>query len=509
MKIALFALLFICVSAHCQVVDTGYGTGGTLYVDIPPSENREYNRKTFYTSDRKTVNFGRYDTGSYTTQTYFIAKHNFDGTPDNSFGPNGLLNIPNYPNNTGTINVSGIVMLDDDSLILSCYANTISYLVKITGNGSIDTSFGINGFMIVDFLSTPTTATYGELMKDGQGQIFIVYESSTPGSPAKRYTNLCKILPNGIIDRDFGNNGFSSILINRDYNFQTLKKKVVKAGKIYHFGTLSYSVNGNTTQTDVWTCHWLNGTPDTGFGDNGYIYAPRDITINDYNIQEDGKVLIAKYVDVSPAFHYMRASRYLHSGAIDTSFGDGGKVESSYGQWTMHVPYKIMELSDHGIYVFSSYYKSLSPIEYSATILKYDVNGVRDATFGVNGMFKIPANITNVTDVLENADDSLIISFQNNAWGSLFNMKVNHTTDVLETGVGIIAPQTTLYPNPVEDVLYISGMKNGKFAIYNSVGQKTKEGSYISGKGIQVQDLSKGTYWLRLDDSETIMFIKR
>lgn len=145
MKIALFRLLFIWAFVHSQVVDTGYCTNGKLYVDIPPSENREYNKKTFYTSDRKTVNFGRYDTVSYTTQTYFIAKYNFDGTPDFNFGSNGFLDIPNYPNNTGIINVlSGLVMLDD-SLILSCYANAISYLVKITGNGSIDTSFGTNG----------------------------------------------------------------------------------------------------------------------------------------------------------------------------------------------------------------------------------------------------------------------------------------------------------------------------------------------------------------------------
>ncbi|KFF23783.1 T9SS type A sorting domain-containing protein [Chryseobacterium vrystaatense] len=506
MRKLLFFFFLSFVSVSGQVVDTNYGTNGRLFVDILPIQNSEYNMKTLYTTDQKTVNIGYYNTGSYSPKTYFISKYNFNGTPDATFGNNGILSIPAYPNNPGEITVVSAVTLDDHSIILSCAANMKAYLVKITGNGSIDTSFGVNGFKLADFLFTPTTLAYGNLMKDEANQIFIVY-SSTEGNPAKTYTKLCKILSNGTIDTSFGNNGFSSMLIDRDYKFQTLKQTRIKNGKIYHFATSFYYDNsGNYTQTDVWTCHFLNGTPDASFGDNGYVYAPKDLTIYDYNIQEDGKILIAKYMDVSSAFKYVKGSRYLRSGAIDTSFGNAGTVEYSFGQWSVHVPHKIIEI-DHHVYIFSSYYKSDSPVEYAATILKYNTNGVRDTSFGTGGLFKAPANISSVSDVFVNGDKGFIISVQK--YGELFNMKVDYNMNFLSTESAVLAPEMKLFPNPVTDILYMKGMKNDQFIIYNAAGQKVKAGFYTAGKGIQVQDLSKGSYWLKLERSKAVQFIKK
>ncbi|KMQ58623.1 hypothetical protein ACM46_21625 [Chryseobacterium angstadtii] len=509
MKKFLFFFFLGSVSIHCQVVDTNYGTNGKLFVNIPPDQNREYNHKTFYTSDQKTVNVGYYDTTSSSTRIYFITKYNLNGTLDGNFGTNGILNIPSYPNNPGEITVTGSVMLNDNSIILSCAANMKAYLVKITNNGTLDTSFGVNGFKLADFLFTSNTLTYGDLMKDDNNQIFVVYSSTSyTSNPAKTSTKLCKILPDGSIDTSFGNNGFSSALINRDYRFLTQKKTRIKNGKIYNFATLFYyDNNDNYTQTDVWTCHFLDGTPDPSFGNNGYIYTPKDINIYDYNIQEDGKILTAKYVDVSSAYSYVRGSRYLRSGAIDTSFGNGGKVESSFGQWSVHVPYKIMEL-DHNIYIFSSYYKSDLPVEYAATILKYNTNGIPDATFGVNGLFKAPANISSVADVFVNRDKGFIISVQKNTYGKLFNIKVDYEMNFLSTASAIMNPKINVYPNPVTDILYISGIKNEKFVIYNAVGQKIKTGSYNTGEGIPVQDLSKGSYWLKFESLQAVQFIK-
>lgn len=506
MRKLLFFFFLSCVSVSGQVVDANYGTNGKLFVNIPPNQNKEYNIKTFYTADQKTVNIGYYDTGSFTNKTYFITKYNYDGTPDAAFGTNGLVSMPVYPNNSGEITLQGSVTLDDNSIILSCYANMKNYLVKITGNGSIDPSFGINGFKLTDFLFSPGTPISGDLMKDDSNQVFAVYSSMAGG---KTYRNFCKILSNGAIDTTFGNNGVSTILIDRDYKYQTLKQTRIKNGKIYHFATsFYYNTSGNYTQTDVWTCHFLNGTPDASFGDNGYVYVPRDITIYDYNIQEDGKILIANYVDVSSANSYVRGSRYLRSGIIDTSFGNAGKVEYGFGQWSVHVPHRIMEI-DHHVYVFSSYYKSDSPVEYAATILKYNTNGVRDTSFGTGGLFKVPANISSVADVFVNGDKGFILTVQKNTYGELFNMKVDYNMDFLSTESAVMAPEMKLFPNPVTDILYMTGMKDDEFVIYNAAGQKVKAGSYTAGKGIYVQDLINGSYWLKLERSKAVQFIKK
>ncbi len=212
-------------------------------------------------------------------------------------------------------------------------------------------------------------------------------------------------------------------------------------------------------------------------------------------------------MDVSPAYKYLRAARYLRTGTIDSSFGNAGIVESAFSQWSTHIPYKIMEL-DHNIYVFSSYRKSDSPVDYTANILKYNTNGIPDTTFGTNGIFKIPANINSITDVFVNGNKGFIISAQNLAFAELINMKVNYEMGTLHTKTVSLAPQIKFYPNPVTDLLYISGLKNEKFIIYNSLVQKMKSGSYTD-KGIQVQDLNTGIYWLQLENSKSFQFIKK
>lgn len=83
------------------------------------------------------------------------------------------------------------------------------------------------------------------------------------------------------------------------------------------------------------------------------------------------------------------------------------------------------------------------------------------------------------------------------------NLAVNETTKSKEFSV---------YPNPVSDVLQISGLsEETDYEIYSLTGQKTGEGRTSANK-LDVSHLAKGIYFIRFKNKETITrfkFIKK
>lgn len=66
-----------------------------------------------------------------------------------------------------------------------------------------------------------------------------------------------------------------------------------------------------------------------------------------------------------------------------------------------------------------------------------------------------------------------------------------------------------LYPNPAIDLIYVDGIRDQDFSIYNTVGQLVKSGFMKQGE-IDVRDLKQGIYILKLKEKEERMkFIRK
>lgn len=68
-----------------------------------------------------------------------------------------------------------------------------------------------------------------------------------------------------------------------------------------------------------------------------------------------------------------------------------------------------------------------------------------------------------------------------------------------------------IYPNPVSDIIHISGTSGNEFEIYNTLGQKIREGK-ISDRKVDVHDLVEGVYFLQVrgkENSPRLKFIKK
>ncbi|MBS1740240.1 MAG: T9SS type A sorting domain-containing protein [Bacteroidetes bacterium] len=84
--------------------------------------------------------------------------------------------------------------------------------------------------------------------------------------------------------------------------------------------------------------------------------------------------------------------------------------------------------------------------------------------------------------------------------------------DLASTGVEDISEQESLsvYPNPAQGSLSISGMNKGAYQISDMVGKMLLQGSY-AGKGIDISSLSQGVYLIQITTGErkqTLKFVK-
>ena len=68
----------------------------------------------------------------------------------------------------------------------------------------------------------------------------------------------------------------------------------------------------------------------------------------------------------------------------------------------------------------------------------------------------------------------------------------------------------SIFPNPANDYVQVSGINQAEsFTIYNSLGIKVKNGIVSKDEGINIQNLSSGLYYLRLNNEKTFKFLKK
>ncbi|HLW63404.1 MAG TPA: delta-60 repeat domain-containing protein, partial [Flavobacterium sp.] len=126
------------------IPDTAFGTNGVVLTAI---EDAEYPWGMEIQADGKILVSGgvRIDAGS-STYSGFVIRYNTDGSVDTTFAANGV-----YRDATLN-NFEFMVLLSDGSIIAGANENMTDkgILFKLDSNGSLDTSFGINGKLTID-----------------------------------------------------------------------------------------------------------------------------------------------------------------------------------------------------------------------------------------------------------------------------------------------------------------------------------------------------------------------
>jgi uncharacterized delta-60 repeat protein len=140
-----------------------------------------------------------------------LNRYNLDGTLDRTFGNNGTVigaGLPDFRVTGITIDANGQLILTGANELLSSGGST-TLLVKYSNNGTLDQSFGTNGFVNTGLIDWRFTSGQSSLTVQPDNKILISGRDTTAitGGFANNEPFLLRYNSNGSLDSSFGEGG--------------------------------------------------------------------------------------------------------------------------------------------------------------------------------------------------------------------------------------------------------------------------------------------------------------
>ncbi|MDD5274769.1 MAG: hypothetical protein PHR16_01655 [Methylovulum sp.] len=236
-----------------------------------------------------------------------LARYNSDGSLDTSFDGDGVVvTAVSRGFNAGhsvTIQTDGKILVAGSNFLPSDYGFA---LVRYNSDGSLDTSFGINGIVITGHFqgayidgNSVTVQADGKILVAGtglgDGYDFVLVRYNSDGSLDTSFDH------DGIVSTDFGHTTWEFC---RSVTLQTDGKILVAGVSDSQFALARYNSDGSL---------------DTSFDGDGKVTTKLSSGIdagNSVTVQTDGKILVAGYIDGN-----FGLVRYNADGSLDTTFG--------------------------------------------------------------------------------------------------------------------------------------------------------------------------------------------
>ena len=311
-------------------LDPLFGSGGMVMTDL--GKSTDLAEAVAIQADGKLVVVGTtYKNNDFSTEDFVVTRYNTDGTLDITFGNKGRVRT-DFPGLAAV--PSSVVIQPDGKIVVAGGAFPLfTFLgdfkvVRYNSNGSLDTSFGDGGIVTTTF-PAGSYAFDVALQSDGKiiaaGTFFVNFD---PGEISDTDFALARYNPDGTPDATFG--------------------------------------NGGTVTTDFF-----------GFEDDAFSVL----------IQPDGKIVAVGSADNPATFYDFAAARYLSSGAIDTTFGVGGKVSTDF-KGAGFDRARSAALQPDGKIVAAGFETHNGGLQ-NFGVLRYTSNGVLDTTFSGDGKAQI------------------------------------------------------------------------------------------------------------------------
>ncbi len=251
-----------------------------------------------------------------------LARYAADGTPDRTFGADGIA-----LSSLAFESTHGSAVLRDDARLYHVVSNGKQlHVIVYTLRGRLDTAYGSGGIATFD-AGGPVFPVIGAVLQNGR-----VLIAASGSSPSSRFM-LARLNQAGQLDPSFGSGGISYSQIHSGAGSANLLTDVALQadGKIVTAGRTKASAS--PFDMVVGRFH-ANGAPDLSFGNLQGFQAisllDRDLG-RQIAVQPDGKIVIAgtTCATMSPPggeVCTLGAARLLANGALDPGFGADGKV---------------------------------------------------------------------------------------------------------------------------------------------------------------------------------------
>ena len=305
---------------------------------------------------------------------FAVARYNADGSLDTSFSSDGKVTT-----DFGTTfeAARGVAVQSDGKIVAAGYTGSGSAtdfaVARYNADGSLDTSFSSDGKVTTAIGSASDIAWAMALQSDGK---ILVAGSSNNGT--NNDFALVRYNANGTLDTSFSGDGKVTTAIGSGAS-SAAGMALQSDGKIVLAGYVGFRDDFALARYNT------DGSLDTSFSSDGKVITDGGGTLDAANavtVQSDGKIVAAGHIN---SLTTLGMIRYTSAGALDTSFGTGGKLTAS---GTLAANAVAMHRGD-GIVVASSSNNDFA-------LLRYYLDGTLDTTFGSNG--KVTTDINSSAD---------------------------------------------------------------------------------------------------------------
>ncbi len=248
--------------------------------------------------------------------------------------------------------------------------------------GSLDASFGSGGR--VRTLNSGDNAAALAVQTDGK---LVVAGSCFNAAGSKLDFCAVRYNSNGTLDATFGSGGKVVTPVRSGYEY-AVALAIQADGKLVLAGYCPRSGGNN----DFCALRYnANGTLDTSFGAGGTVvtsFAGVDDHAAAVTVQPDGKIVVAGYCTGSG---FICAVRYTGDGVLDGTFGSGGKVTTTVGSGSNRG--RTLALQSDGKLLLAGSCVGATGDDFC--IVRYNTFGALDASFGSGGVLLTAVGPTN------------------------------------------------------------------------------------------------------------------
>lgn len=253
-------------------------------------------------------------------------------------------------------------------------------LARFNTNGSLDATFGTNGVSINSICSAfPNGGYYPRRMAIQSDDKILIMGLQQNNTYPNAYW-IARLTPDGALDTTFNGTGY------KDLSFGTIQDiglciAIQADGKILVGGT-----SGNTAEFFTVARLTTSGALDTTFGVGGkaqIAFSGTESMANSILVQPDGKIVLGGYTVNAPYAKDFALVRLSSSGTLDTTFGVNGKVITTVDSNYSDAVTQLAIQSDGKIVAggFTSFETNTR-----MAVVRYLSNGTIDTSFGTNGI---------------------------------------------------------------------------------------------------------------------------
>lgn len=341
-------------------LDTSFNGTGYVFLDTGSTNDRA--AAVAVQPDGRVVVAGTNNTGNY---NYVVARYNSNGALDGTFGSGGTA-IIDFGNHETT---NDMVLQPDGKILLAGMRYTNNQdctIVRLNGDGSLDTGFGTGGTTVTAVNSDNDQAL--GLALQGDGRILVAGDASFSGD---RDVLLLRYLADGTLDTGFDGDGMTTMAFQGSTDNWLTDMVMQRDGKVVAVGSL-----GEAADNARLTLVRFNaaGLLDPTFGTAGKVTTDSTGYADAVGLQTDGKIVVAGTTTGANFF----VARYDIHGNLDASFGGSGIVTTDLGGYDIA---QTLALQPDGKIVVGGYSNSSL-----FALVRYNPDGALDASFGSGGI---------------------------------------------------------------------------------------------------------------------------